>query len=238
MNARFSEIRNVELHAVDGLIGNVVDLLIEDKNWMVRYLVVAVVDGESQHSKQVLVSPAAIAEVRVDDCVIVTSLDSQSIKSSPTLDAAKPVSRQHELALVDHYGWPIYWLGQTILPPQTLERMTSEVDLPAEKAGDSNLRSAAEICGYRIQSRNGAAGIMDDLVVNLRLWRVVNGVAESSTWLPVESSMFSTMHIQSVDWSQREITVDLSQEALLPQGQLLGQFANARQFAAFRHPAS
>ena len=227
MNARFSEIKNVELFATDQSIGKVVDLLIEDKNWKVRYLVVDILDNASATSNRVLISPAAISKVALEDRSIICSLDSQRVKASPTLDAAKSVSRKHELALVEHYGWPIYWLGQTILPPQTLDRLAGDTEPTAEKDGDSNLRSAVEICGYQIRSRNGKAGVMNDLVVNTRTWNVINAVAESSTWLPLESSMFSTKHVQTVNWSQREITVDLSREALVPQSFSTASFTNA-----------
>ena len=48
MNARFSEIKNVELFATDQSIGKVVDLLIEDKNWKVRYLVIDILDSRDR----------------------------------------------------------------------------------------------------------------------------------------------------------------------------------------------
>ena len=137
----------------------------------------------------------------------------------PDLDDQQPISRQHEVALAEHYGWPVYWLGKTVLHPQTLNRLASEPDLSNQSNGISNLRSATEICGYQIRSRSGKAGVMNDMVINLRKWRVDNGVADSSSWLPLESSMFQTRHIESVNWASREITVDLSREALLPNSQ-------------------
>ena len=216
MNARFSATKNLSLHASDGPIGKVVDMLVDDSHWMVRYLVVSLPNNETGESSQVLISPEAVSEIDFQTRTVTTTLDSERIKCSPSLDNAKSVSRQHELALADHYGWSLYWVGQAILSPQTLGRLVSDVDLDAKDNESSNLRSAAEICGYQIRSRNGAAGVMNDLVINTRLWRVVNGVAESSTWLPSESSMFLTSHIESVNWPKREITVDLSREALLP----------------------
>ena len=215
MNARFSEIKNLHLFASDGPIGEVVDLLLDDAHWMVRYLVVAISDSSGSTSRRVLISPEAITSSDLADGAITTTLDSQRVRTSPSLDDAQPVSRKHELALAEHYGWPVYWLGKTIMHPQSLERMAGEPDL-ADDEGISNLRSADEICGYQIRSRSGKAGVMNDLVINTRNWRVDNGVADSSSWLPLESSMFRTSHIDSVCWAKREITVDLSRESLLP----------------------
>ena len=232
MNARFSEIKNTKLQTSNGVVGTVVDLLVDDKHWMVRYLVVATPTTSNEPSKRVLVSPAAISDADIGARVITTALDSEHILASPSLDEAKSISRQYELALAEHYGWPIYWLGQTVVPPQTLDHFATDADTVVEKDGESNLRSADEICGYQIRSRNGKAGVMQDLVINTRIWRVDNGVAESRTWLPLESSMFLTRHIQSVNWSRREITVDLSREALLTQHAATPAFSQLSQLTS------
>ena len=216
MNARFSEIRNLNLIAADGPIGEVIDLLIDDAHWIARYLVVAIEDENSATTKQVLISPEAILEADFENRCVTTQLDSKHVKSSPSLDDKQPISRQHELALAEHYGWSIYWVGQAMLSPQTLDRLSGGDDLVVESEDEPNLRSADEVCGYQIRSRSGRAGVMSDLVINLKSWRVRNGVADSSTWLPTESSMFSTNHIEAVDWAKREISVDLTREALLP----------------------
>ena len=218
MNARFSEINNSELFAVETPIGKVVDLLVEDNYWKVRYLVVEIYDAFTTQAKRVLISPEAISEVNLESNSIKTQLDIKSVVTSPSLDEDQPVSRQHEQALVEHYGWPVYWLGRTVMPAQQLDAFANlEENSTVQEDAVANLRSAAEICGYQIQSKNGRAGTMNDLVVDLKQWGVCNGVAESSSWLPSESSMFWISHIDSVDWSKREITVDLSSEVLLPQ---------------------
>ena len=237
MNARFSEIKNTEIFAVDGPIGTVVDLLVEDGHWMIRYLVVELNSSVTSHSSRVLISPAAIAEADLESRTIKTVLESHRVKNSPTLDDNQSVSRQHELALVEHYGWPIYWFGRTFLPPQELDALAGgDQSLLVNESASVSLRSAREICGYRILSRNGNAGVMNDLVINLQKWSVVNGVAESSTWLPSASSMFSTRHIQSVDWSSREITVDLSREVLIAEPVATHAFSQSMQ-AAVQRPA-
>ena len=238
MNARFSEIRNTEIFAIDGSIGRVVDLLVEDDQWQVRYLVVAVNEEHSARSKRILISPAAIASSDLEIPAIKTVLDSQHINKSPLLDDNQSVSRQHELALVEHYGWPIYWFGRAVLPPQGLDALAGgDPSLSVSENGSGNLRSANEICGYAIRSRSGSAGVMNDLVINLKEWSVDHGVAESSTWLPSESSMFSTNHIDSVDWSKREITVDLSQEVLAPEAVETFDFSLPMQLGHPQRPA-
>ena len=82
MNARFSELKNLNLYAADGPIGKVVDILVDDNLWIVRYLVVDLTGAEA---KRVLISPAAISNVDLDDGIISTQLDSHRVESSPRL---------------------------------------------------------------------------------------------------------------------------------------------------------
>ncbi len=76
--------------------------------------------------------------------------------------------------------------------------------------------SAADLCGYRIRSRNGWAGNMRDLVVDVSVWKIIYGVADTRSWLPNDSSMFPTNRINSVCSGTGKISVELSQEPLVP----------------------
>ncbi|MEM9941821.1 MAG: PRC-barrel domain-containing protein [Planctomycetota bacterium] len=216
MRKRFNEIRNSKLMAVDGVIGKVVDLLIQDDTWTVRYLVVNV--QNTIPSRHVLISTSAILGCDFSKRIFSTTLDSQQVINSPRLDDNQPISRQYEEALVEHYGWPIYWLGRAVqLSPQTLEEFAdADATQFVDENGSANLRSANEICGYQIIANDGEAGYMKDLVVTIDSWMVDFATAEATSWIPSESSMFSTKHIQSVNWSDRKITVDLRQQVLEP----------------------
>lgn len=220
MRKRFSAITGLKLFTTgDGglqAIGHVTDLLIEDGSWNVRYLVV---QTKAPLSRRVLISPSAIDRVNFEDRSITATLSVEQVVESPLLDDDKSVSRQYEQALVDYYGWPIYWFGRQIMKAQTLESIAADSATDGvEESYDSNLRSAAEICGYSIESQNGPAGVMEDIVIHLQAWTVDFSTADTSSWLASESSMFSTERITEVNWSSRQIHVDLRQEVLQPIG--------------------
>lgn len=219
MRRRFSEVRNTTLCTTDGPLGKVVDLLIDDVNWNVRYLVVTIGKAWSPvNNDYVLIAPASIAGFNADSNIVATLLTSQQVMDSPSRDWTKPISRQYEQALVDHYGWPIYWFGRTVqIEPQAMGIMTSDADADnANEVAASNLRSAVAVCGYRIQSQDGPAGVMRDVVVDVESWVIDFATAEPRTWLPQESSIFPTTWISQVDRESEHISVDLSRAALDP----------------------
>ncbi len=218
MRKRFSDIKNLKLFTAGDSslrpVGEVIDLLIEDGTWNVRYLVVSTDVPLCRH---VLISPAAIRTLDFKSKSIATMLTTQQVVDSPSTDSDRPISRQYEQALVDYYGWPIYWLGRAVLKPQTLEAAASgDFADSVDETKESNLRSASEICGYQIQSHQGPVGVMNDLVVQVNSWMVDHATAESTTWLSNESSMFSTSRIQQVNWSNRNVKVDLSEPSIEP----------------------
>lgn len=218
MRKRFSAINGLKLFTiVNGdvqTIGTVTDLLLEDGSWNVRYLVVQIV---APLFRRVLISPSAIANVDFEKGTFSATLSSQQVVDSPQLDDVNCISREYEKALAEYYSWPIYWLGRSVLKPQTLDSIAADSATEnVEESSQSNLRSAAEICGYSIQSQNGPAGSMEDLVVHLEKWTVDYATANSASWLASESSMFSTSKITEVDWTSRQVQVDLRQEILQP----------------------
>lgn len=215
MLRRFSEFKNMRLRASHQQLGNVVDLLIEDDHWYVRYLVVAI-DNMLPSKRKILISPAAIEGLDPDKNVVACSLNSQQVVDSPPIDLDQPVSRQYEKALVDYYGWPIYWLGRIVHgSSQAMERMADESVTTFVKEDDSsNLRSAAEICGYQIHSCKGKAGHLKDLVIQTSTWMVEYATADPSSRLPHECGIFSARTIENVDWANKRIDVKLPNAAV------------------------
>src|SRR5688572_14268005 len=98
------QIEGYAIRARDGDIGTVRDFYFDDEHWHVRYFVVdtrAWLTG-----RKVLISPESARGQIWADRVIPVSLTQEQVRASPSIDIAKPVSRQHEMELRHHYGWP------------------------------------------------------------------------------------------------------------------------------------
>ena len=61
MLTTFKQLHDYSIGATDGVIGHVKDLYLDDKVWVVRYLVVET--GSWLSSRKVLISPIAIGEI-------------------------------------------------------------------------------------------------------------------------------------------------------------------------------
>ncbi len=102
------EVLGYNIHAADGKIGHVEDFLIDDANWVIRYLVVDTRNWLP--GKKVIVSPQWVKAVEWDVGEVVVDVPRESVQNSPEFDPHAPVSRDYEARLYDYYGWPKYWL--------------------------------------------------------------------------------------------------------------------------------
>jgi hypothetical protein len=94
------------IEARDGMIGHVMDFLLEDRTWEIRYLVIDT--RNLLPGKKVLVSPFWITPSGWMDGRIHVDLSREAIEGSPEYDPHKPVSADYSNRLHDHYGRPRY----------------------------------------------------------------------------------------------------------------------------------
>jgi hypothetical protein len=101
-----AEIKGYHIHATDGDIGHVENLLMDDASWAIRYLIV---DTSNWWSGQhVLISPFAVLDIDVSDQDISLNVSRERVKASPPWDAVAMVDQYYEKRLHSHYGWPGY----------------------------------------------------------------------------------------------------------------------------------
>ena len=99
------------VHATDGDIGHVDNLLVDDQTWAIRYLIV---DTQRWWSgRRVLVAPRWIDEVTWSTATVSVDLTRHAIESAPPYDPEALLDRQREQALHDHYDRPGYWTAPT-----------------------------------------------------------------------------------------------------------------------------
>ena len=97
-----SEIAGYYIKASDGEVGHVEDVLVDDKSWAVRYIVVDTKNWWP--GRKVLVSPEWIKEVSWNDSSVYIDLARDAIETSPEYDLSAPLSEEYEKRLCGHYG--------------------------------------------------------------------------------------------------------------------------------------
>lgn len=103
----FHEVTGYRIHAADGEIGHLEDALVDEAQWIVRYLVVDTRNWLP--GRKVILLPAFIKNIDWDRHFLETDLTSGRIKDGPEYDPGAPLDREFEVRLHDFYGHPRYW---------------------------------------------------------------------------------------------------------------------------------
>ena len=98
-----STLKGYAIEATDGEIGAIDDFLFDDRNWLVRWLVVET--GSWLTGRKVLLLPAALGKADHDRRQLPVALTRAQVAASPELSEHEPVSTQLERHLYDYYNW-------------------------------------------------------------------------------------------------------------------------------------
>ncbi len=94
-------ISGYHIHAKDGEIGHVEDVLIEEADWSIHYLIVDTKNWWP--GKKVLVSPRSVREIDWADNLVNIDLDRQKVKDGPAYDSSLTVDRAYEQHFHNYY---------------------------------------------------------------------------------------------------------------------------------------
>jgi uncharacterized protein YrrD len=212
MDRSIKELRGLVLCATDAEIGKVADVLFDDESFTIRYVVVDT--GSWLTGRQVLLSTLALRNIDSAAKLLNVNLSRAQVEASPDISSDEPVSRQHEIALYDHYGYLPYWgvsgfWGLGLQPAASaIVSATSELSVPEasaaaaesqrfsppEPAGDLHLRSANDLIGYAVISR--ASTVVPD---------ANQVIAEDHD---SELGHVADFILSDVGWSIRELVID------------------------------
>lgn len=214
------------LHATDGDIGAVEDFYFDDYNWTVRYLVADT--GKWIPGRKVLISPISLGNVDAEQKQVSVNLTREQIKNSPDIDAHKPISRQHETAVNNYYGYPYYWSGPYLwgptvypteaaaMPPPIPDAEMREIQTTKEKENseDNHLRSTREVTNYYIEARDGGIGHVEEFLIDDVSWTIQYIVVDTRNWWPGKKVLVSPRWINDVSWPESAVHVDLTRESI------------------------
>ncbi len=220
-----SAINGYAIAASDGKIGTISDLLFDDTNWLVRWLVVDTSTWLS--GRKVLLPSSALArlDAKNEECSI--KLTMQQIKDSPDIDADRPVSRQMETSVYGHYGYSPYWnsgygymggLGYMggmggAMPILPGSRRHEEAIADAQRDRDDvHLRSIKAVTGYHIHAIDGEIGHAEDFIVADTDWSVRYLVVDTKNWWPGKKVLISPHSIKEIDWSERLVNISVDRQ--------------------------
>lgn len=183
--------------AKDGEMGHVSDVLFHDRSWLVRYLVVNT--GNWLSGRRVLISPVAAHTPELESRLLRVDLTKEQVENSPGVRADLPVSRQEEIAMNLHYGWPAHWATEAEVAPTE---------------ADPHLRSATEVFEYSVKTSDGDLGHMADLIMEDTNWFVRFLVVSTGSWLEGQKLLIGTRWVGSLSWLKQELFLPHSRDVL------------------------
>jgi uncharacterized protein YrrD len=229
------DLEGFTIGATDGMIGHVKDFYLDDKAWVIRYLVVETGDWLSH--RHVLISPIAINQPNWSEKIFPAAITQEQVKNSPGIDTDKPVSRQHEVRYLDYYGYPYYWggsgfWGNSLNPGMMLwdvgdgasasdrrahadkMRIDSEANTERRQHDDPDLRSGNEILKYDVHAADGDIGHVQGLLVDEKAWAIRYLIVNTGNWWLGHQVLIAPEWIEGVSWKDRKVSVSLTRDAV------------------------
>jgi hypothetical protein len=208
-----SDLTHYDVDAIDTSCGTVHDFYFDDKEWVVRYLVVDT--RRWLPGRKSLISPTAVATAHWQSRRLGLGLTAAEIENAPEADTERPVSRQMEQVLAEHYHSPPYWRGAlpTAYPPPSPTEMAPP-PRALEHLENRHLRSFSEVRGYRIEAVDGSIGHLADLIVDTDRWPIRYAVVDTGNWLLSRPVLVALGWIERIDWSASMVRIDLAKEKI------------------------
>jgi uncharacterized protein YrrD len=201
--------------ATDGKIGKIRTFLLDDRSWMVRYIVVevsywsqrdvllAVSSGRRSAVSAPLSSPlSAIDQPDWATRTLRVHMTRRQVDESPDIETRMPVSLQQRLAMEEEYGMLAAWIDQDLL----MSSRPAGIERPVHGNEDPHLRSTQEMQGYLVAGDGGKMGSLRGFVLDESSWHV-GFLRVKSGLLHRRKVLIPSRQVQGVSWAWRRIDV-------------------------------
>jgi hypothetical protein len=216
MLVRLNGLMEFSLLAEDKKFGKVKDLLFDDAQWKLIYLVVDM--NPWIFRRKVIISTSSISgEIDRDKKGFPVCLTTYQIKNAPHVDTNRPISREKEIELNDYYKWPAYWnytMEQGTIAPTVAPIMKPNADPNKTRGRENHLRSVNELNGYSIEAIDGHAGYLEDFIADGSNWYIPYLLVKNSDWLPGKLIIVPMEWVEILDWEEKKINVRLTRDCL------------------------
>jgi len=203
--------------ATDDVLGKVDDFYFDDITLTAHYVIVET--GNWLSKRKVLISLAALKIQSWNSNVFIVNITCAQVRDSPDIDTKKPVYRQMEEKLHNHYQWSHYWgngYGGTfgITPYSLLDNYPPEKAAPPAREDEQHLRSICQVTNYNIHATDGIIGRVDDFLVDKDNWKIHFLVIETGDWMLSKKILIATGLISNINWADASVYVNCTQESL------------------------
>ncbi|CAN5512138.1 PRC-barrel domain-containing protein [soil metagenome] len=226
MLRRAKELLGYTISAADSeQIGQIHDFYFDTEDWEIRYVVVDI--GSWLFGRRVLLAPDTLQKPDWENKIQPVNLTKAQIKDSPPVDFDKPISRQYEADLHQHYNWPTYWGGgglpyttvANVMPtgapmaePSPLNQLPAEVVEGLQQSEESHVQSIRELTNHALEAIDGSIGHITDCFIDDENWTIRYLIVDTGHWRPGNQVLIPQTTVDNADWVGGNIYVKLTQE--------------------------
>jgi uncharacterized protein YrrD len=198
------------IQAANGDMGTVEDFYFTDDTWRLRYVVVAA--GGWLSRRHVLLSDEVISEISDVKREVSVKLTMESVLASPDAESDKPVTRQKEILLAQHFGWKPYWIPAPFLGVALpADRMEIDIELPG---ADPHLRSFREVTTYEAKG-TGVERCVLDMIADFRTGDLLSLVVANGRGRQEESELVPFSKVDRIDWTKKLVLLQETAKAAM-----------------------
>jgi uncharacterized protein YrrD len=211
------------IRSTDGDIGKADEFYFDDRSWTIRYLVVDT--GNWLISRKVLLSPNSLLKPDWDNKVLPVNLSKQQVEDSPPIETQQPISKQHEIQLMQYYGWPNYWTGiggpvvgaippAPYNPPTITQEEIQRMNDQEKEEKDYNLRSSDEVINYNIQAADDNIGHVEDFLFDDESWQIKYLIVDTKNFWAGKKVIISLGWVTGIEWTESKVHINHTVEQI------------------------
>ncbi len=200
------EISGMPVHASDGEIGTIEDVVIDPQSWSVRHLEVST---GWLFGRDVLIPVDKVIRIDAPDGAVTFDLTKEQIENSPPAEPEESVDPGYESRLMGYYGLASYWTTEAeVVRPQVSPADPGS----SEAAAAPSLMFASDIEGYELDAQGEKVGIVRDVLIELDTWKVTSLMADLGGLFTSDSTAIAIARLTGIDRESRIAHVLLSSE--------------------------
>jgi len=193
------QMHGASVEASDGKIGKLCDLLFDEQDWSIRYLVM---DGGTWLNRRRVTLPPDLVRRRdwADHRLSVAGLTRRQVMESPNVETHVPLgqpTKEEEATIVN---WEIYWIHT--------------MDHPWQVSDDPHVRSTQETTEYYIQGSDGPLGHVADFLIDDEAWTIRYLALDTRNWWPGKRVLVAPSRIETIDGHNRTLHLGLSRDSI------------------------
>jgi hypothetical protein len=210
------------IHAKDGEIGKVVDFYLDDREWIIRYMIGKT--GFWLLGRHVMIPSAMIEQKDWGNKSFNVSLSRRQIEESPLLDidkmlarntdrqSAQPIDGKAVFGYAGYSGTDPFTKYSAV--PFIITETTKRSIVADEESEGCSLQSAASLFGYEISTNDGILGYVEDFILHEQDWSIRFMIIDTRKGPGSKKILIAPEWIDWISWRQKKVSVSLDKEKI------------------------